>query len=200
MDGEDNNGIDDAVRYIEDIRQAKDLGDLPVGRQVIVIGGGMTAIDMAVQIKKLGSEDVTIVYRRGKKEMSASLVEQQNAQNNGVLIKHWSKPVRLITNDNSVCGVEFEYTSVKDGKLVGTGEKYKIDSDMVFRAIGQTFEDDADGLPTLGSGRISVDENYKTSISGIWAGGDCVNEGEDLTVSAVEAGKKAAESIHMELS
>ena len=200
VDGEDNNGIDDAVRYIEDIRQAKDLGELPVGRKVIVIGGGMTAIDMAVQIKKLGSEDVTIVYRRGQKEMSASLVEQQNAQNNGVLIKHWSKPVRLITNDNSVCGVEFEYTSVKDGKLVGTGEKYKIDSDMVFRAIGQTFEDDADGLPTLGSGRISVDENYKTSISGIWAGGDCVNEGEDLTVSAVEAGKKAAESIHMELS
>ena len=200
VDGEDNNGIDDAVRYIEDIRQAKDLGELPVGRKVIVIGGGMTAIDMAVQIKKLGSEDVTIVYRRGQKEMSASLVEQQNAQNNGVLIKHWSKPVRLITNDNSVCGVEFEYTSVKDGKLVGTGEKYKIDSDMVFRAIGQTFEDDADGLPPLGSGRISVDENYKTSISGIWAGGDCVNEGEDLTVSAVEAGKKAAESIHMELS
>ena len=106
----------------------------------------------------------------------------------------------MITNDNSVCGVEFEYTSVKDGKLVGTGEKYKINSDMVFRAIGQTFEDDADGLPPLGSGRISVDENYKTSISGIWAGGDCVNEGEDLTVSAVEAGKKAAESIHMELS
>ena len=94
---------------------------------------------------------------------------------------------------------EFEYTENKNGKLVSTGEKFSIKADMVFRAIGQTFESSIDNLPKLENGRILVDNNYKTTISGIWAGGDCVKDGEDLTVSAVEAGKIAANSIHNEL-
>ena len=199
LEGEDSEAIDDAVNYIEDLRQSQNLADLPVGRKVVVIGGGMTAIDMAVQIKKLGSEEVTIVYRRGQKDMSASIEEQQNAQNNGVLIRHWSKPSKLLINEKTVNGVEFEYTENKNGKLVATGEKFSIKADMVFRAIGQTFESSIDNLPKLENGRILVDNNYKTTVSGIWAGGDCVKDGEDLTVSAVEAGKIAANSIHNEL-
>ena len=199
IEGEDSEAIDDAVNYIEDLRQSQNLADLPVGRKVVVIGGGMTAIDMAVQIKKLGSEEVTIVYRRGQKDMSASIEEQQNAQNNGVLIRHWSKPSKLLINEKTVNGVEFEYTENKNGKLVATGEKFSIKADMVFRAIGQTFESSIDNLPKLENGRILVDNNYKTTVSGIWAGGDCVKDGEDLTVSAVEAGKIAANSIHNEL-
>ena len=199
LEGENSEAIDDAVNYIEDLRQSQNLADLPVGRKVVVIGGGMTAIDMAVQIKKLGSEEVTIVYRRGQKDMSASIEEQQNAQNNGVLIRHWSKPSKLLINEKTVNGVEFEYTENKNGKLVPTGEKFSIKADMVFRAIGQTFESSIDNLPKLENGRILVDNNYKTSVSGIWAGGDCVKDGEDLTVSAVEAGKIAANSIHNEL-
>ena len=199
LEGENSEAIDDAVNYIEDLRQSQNLADLPVGRKVVVIGGGMTAIDMAVQIKKLGSEEVTIVYRRGQKDMSASIEEQQNAQNNGVLIRHWSKPSKLLINEKTVNGVEFEYTENKNGKLVSTGEKFSIKADMVFRAIGQTFESSIDNLPKLENGRILVDNNYKTTVSGIWAGGDCVKDGEDLTVSAVEAGKIAANSIHNEL-
>ena len=199
LEGENSEAIDDAVNYIEDLRQSQNLADLPVGRKVVVIGGGMTAIDMAVQIKKLGSEEVTIVYRRGQKDMSASIEEQQNAQNNGVLIRHWSKPSKLLVNEKTVNGVEFEYTENKNGKLVATGEKFSIKADMVFRAIGQTFESSIDNLPKLENGRILVDNNYKTTVSGIWAGGDCVKDGEDLTVSAVEAGKIAANSIHNEL-
>ena len=199
LEGEDSEAIDDAVNYIEDLRQSQNLADLPVGRKVVVIGGGMTAIDMAVQIKKLGSEEVTIVYRRGQKDMSASIEEQQNAQNNGVLIRHWSKPSKLLINEKTVNGVEFEYTENKNGKLVSTGEKFSVKADMVFRAIGQTFESSIVNLPKLENGRILVDENYRTTVSGIWAGGDCVKNGEDLTVSAVEAGKIAANSIHNEL-
>ena len=199
LEGENSEAIDDAVNYIEDLRQSQNLADLPVGRKVVVIGGGMTAIDMAVQIKKLGSEEVTIVYRRGQNDMSASIEEQQNAQNNGVLIRHWSKPSKLLINEKTVNGVEFEYTENKNGKLVSTGEKFSIKADMVFRAIGQTFESSIDNLPKLENGRILVDNNYKTTVSGIWAGGDCVKDGEDLTVSAVEAGKIAANSIHNEL-
>ena len=179
LEGENSEAIDDAVNYIEDLRQSQNLADLPVGRKVVVIGGGMTAIDMAVQIKKLGSEEVTIVYRRGQKDMSASIEEQQNAQNNGVLIRHWSKPSKLLINEKTVNGVEFEYTENKNGKLVATGEKFSIKADMVFRAIGQTFESSIDNLPKLENGRILVDNNYKTTVSGIWAGGDCVKDGED---------------------
>ena len=199
LEGENSEAIDDAVNYIEDLRQSQNLADLPVGRKVVVIGGGMTAIDMAVQIKKLGSEEVTIVYRRGQKDMSASIEEQQNAQNNGVLIRHWSKPSKLLINEKTVNGVEFEYTENKNGKLVSTGENFSIKADMVFRAIGQTFESSIVNLPKLEKGKILVDNNYKTTVSGIWAGGDCVKDGEDLTLSAVEAGKSAANSIHNEL-
>ncbi len=200
LEGENRDGIEDAVKYIEDIRQTKELSKLPVGRKVIVLGGGMTAVDIAVQIKKLGSEEVTIVYRRGQKDMPASSKEQKNAQNNGVLIRHWSKPSKLLIEQNTVNGVEFEYTEIKDGRLTSTGEKFKLKADMVFRAIGQTLEEDINNFPKVENGKIQVDEEYRTSIPGIWSGGDCVKDGEDLTVSAVEAGKKAAMSIHKKLS
>ena len=69
LDGEDQlSGVTDAVGYIADLRQAPDKGKLPVGRKVVVIGGGNTAIDIAVQTKRLGAEDVTLVYRRGAGE------------------------------------------------------------------------------------------------------------------------------------
>ena len=200
LEGENRDGIEDAVKYIEDIRQTKELSKLPVGRKVIVLGGGMTAVDIAVQIKKLGSEEVTIVYRRGQKDMPASSKEQKNAQNNGVLIRHWSKPSKLLVEQNTVKGVEFEYTEIKDGRLTSTGEKFKLKADMVFRAIGQTLEEGINNFPKVEKGKIQVDEEYRTSIPGIWSGGDCVKDGEDLTVSAVEAGKKAAMSIHKKLS
>ena len=77
-----------------ELRQAKDQGALPVGRKVVVIGGGNTAIDIAVQSKRLGAEDVTIVYRRGPGQMSATPHEQEFAQTNGVKIKHWARPLR----------------------------------------------------------------------------------------------------------
>ena len=75
----------DAVDYIARLRQAKDLSALPVGRRVLVIGGGMTAIDIAVQSKKLGAETVTMVYRRGPEQMKASLYERELAQTSGVV-------------------------------------------------------------------------------------------------------------------
>ena len=133
-------GVYDAIEYIETLRQAKDLGTLPVGRRIVVIGGGMTAIDIACQTRRLGAEDVTIVYRRGQEQMSASDKEQDWAQTNGVRIKHWSKPMRLVTEESAVSAVEFEYTKLDaSGKLAGTGERYTLAADMVFKAIGQTL-------------------------------------------------------------
>ena len=88
-------GVADAVAYIADLRQASDLARLPVGRKVVVVGGGMTAIDIASQSRRLGAEDVTIVYRRGASRMGASEFERELAQIDGVKIKVNAVPKRL---------------------------------------------------------------------------------------------------------
>ncbi|RPH73711.1 MAG: dihydropyrimidine dehydrogenase, partial [Hyphomicrobiales bacterium] len=193
---EDADGVVDAVDYIADIRQARDLSRLPVGRRVLVIGGGMTAIDVAVQSKLLGAEDVTILYRRGQEQMKASLFEQDLAQTRGVKIKHWVMPKKVLIKKGKAVGLRCEYTVEKKGRLEGTGETFDLPADMIFKAIGQTFVDAAGGALELSGGRIKVDAERRTSVQGIWAGGDCAAGGKDLTVAAVDDGRRAAESIN----
>jgi dihydropyrimidine dehydrogenase (NAD+) subunit PreT len=197
---DDVKGIEDAVDYIADLRQAKDLGKLPVGRKVLVIGGGMTAIDVAIQSKLLGAEDVTILYRRGPEQMKASKFEQDLAQTRGVKIKHWVAPKKVLLNSGKVAGLKCEYMVVKKGRLVGSGETFDIKADMIFKAIGQTYIDTTNGTLKLEGGRIEIDTEKRTSVSGVWAGGDCATGGKDLTVTAVDDGRRAAESIHAFLS
>jgi len=193
---EDAAGIEDAVDFIADLRQVKNFGKIPVGRRVLVIGGGMTAIDAAVQSKKLGAEDVTILYRRGEAQMKASPYEQDLAQINGVTIKHWVMPKKVLVKNGTAVGLACEYTEEKKGKLSGTGETFNLAADMIFKAIGQTYVDVLDGALLLEGGRIKVDQEKRTSVQGIWAGGDCVAGGEDLTVASVDDGRRAAESIN----
>jgi len=195
--GEELKGVEDAIDFIAELRQAKDLSKLKVGRRVVVIGGGMTAIDAAVQSKLLGAEDVTILYRRGKEHMKASEYEQDLAQTKGVRIKHWVQPREIIGTAGRVVAVECDYTAETSGKLSKTGETLRIEADTVMKAIGQTFlSESLGGLIELTGGRIKVDAGRRTSAANIWAGGDCVAGGKDLTVAAVEDGKQAAESIH----
>jgi dihydropyrimidine dehydrogenase (NAD+) subunit PreT len=188
-------GVEDAVAFIARLRQAAHPGEIAIGRRVVVIGGGMTAIDIATQAKRLGAEEVTIVYRRGGEAMNASRYEQELAQTSGVLIRHWLRPVALESRNGAVSGITFEYTRAADGRVIGTGERLTLGCDQVFKAIGQKLDDT--GLPalTLKDGRISVDGERRTSLAGVWAGGDCVAGGSDLTVVAVEDGKQAALSI-----
>ncbi|MEO9528715.1 NAD(P)-dependent oxidoreductase [Roseibium sp.] len=201
IDGEDMSGALDAVDYIADLRQATDLSRLPVGRRVVVIGGGMTAVDIAVQTRLLGAEDVTIAYRRGQDRMNASEYEQHLAQTNGVRIVTWAQPKALVSANGAVTAVELERTEDRSGMLAGTGETITLPADMVFKAVGQTLvQTDLGGALDLEKGRIVVDADRRTSLSDVWAGGDCVSGGEDLTVTAVEDGKIAAESINAALS
>jgi glutamate synthase (NADPH/NADH) small chain len=193
-------GVEDAIAYIESLRQTRDLSTLPVGRRIVVIGGGMTAIDIATQTRRLGAEDVTIVYRRGPDQMSASAKEQDWAQSNGVRIRQWARPVALHGAGGALAAVEFEYTRLDaQGHLAGTDERYTLPADMLFKAVGQILVNDSlDGHAELldtRSGRIAVDAECRTSLPDVWAGGDCVAGGEDLTVAAVEHGKLAAHSI-----
>jgi dihydropyrimidine dehydrogenase (NAD+) subunit PreT len=205
IEGDDLAGVRDAVTFIAELRQEKNRSSIDPGREVVVIGGGMTAIDAAIQSKLLGAEDVSIVYRRGQERMNASPLEQRLAQTRGVMIKHHLMPTRLIAGqDGRVGGIEVEYTKEVDGRLQGTGETAVITADRVYWAIGQTLA----GLATTGpdqriemrDGRIKIDKERRTNVPGIWAGGDCVAGGEDLTVAAVEDGKRAAESIHRAIS
>jgi glutamate synthase (NADPH/NADH) small chain len=193
-------GVHDAIAYIERLRQTRDLSTLPVGRRIVVVGGGMTAIDIATQTRRLGAEDVTIVYRRGPEQMGASPKEQAWAQVNGVRIVHWARPARLQGADGKLSGVELEDTQLDaQGRLAGTSERFTLAADMVFKAIGQVLVREAldghAGLLETDSGRIAVDAERRTSLPGVWAGGDCVAGGQDLTVVAVEDGKRAAQSI-----
>jgi dihydropyrimidine dehydrogenase (NAD+) subunit PreT len=193
-DGENADGALNAVDFIADLRQSSDLSSLPIGRRVVVIGGGMTAVDAAVQSKLLGAEEVTMCYRRGKEHMNASEFEQDLAASKGVVIRHWVAPKRVLTEAGKVTGIELEYTALVDGKLQGTGETFTLACDQVMKAIGQTLATDGEGVELAG-GKIAIDEEGRTSNPRVWAGGDCATGGEDLTVTAVAQGRDAAESI-----
>jgi dihydropyrimidine dehydrogenase (NAD+) subunit PreT len=193
-EGETHANVRDAVDFIAELRQAPDLSKVPVGREVVVVGGGMTAVDAAVQSKLLGAEHVTIVYRRGRARMKASRVEQDHATDAGVRIVTNARPV----NDPAAPAghVAFDYV---DDDQTPTGERFHLPADQVLVAIGQRLDDAPGGLAQEG-GKIAVSGAGRTSLPGVWAGGDCAAGGEDLTVTAVAQGRDAAEDIHASLT
>ena len=192
--GEDRSGVLDAVDFIADLRQADDLVRLPVGRNVVVIGGGMTAIDAAVQSKLLGAESVTVLYRRDRAAMPASRYEQDLAASKGVRFVFNAMPIAILGN-GAVTGVTVEYTRAEGKSLIGTGETFDIPADQILKAIGQTLATTPEELNITG-GKIAVTGPGRTSRKGVWAGGDCAAGGEDLTVTAVAEGRDAAEDMH----
>ncbi|MCB1383190.1 MAG: NAD(P)-dependent oxidoreductase [Notoacmeibacter sp.] len=187
-------GAEDAVEWIAGLRQTDDLASVPVGARVVVIGGGMTAIDAAVQAKALGARAVTVAYRGPQERMKASGFEQELAQIKGVTLAFNMQPRAILAEGGTVTGMVF----LQDGAEV------VIACDQVFKAIGQSF--DAGGLNgssatiRLSGGRIETDREGRTSHSRVWAGGDCTNTGDDLTVTAVAQGRDAAMSIDRALA
>jgi dihydropyrimidine dehydrogenase (NAD+) subunit PreT len=202
--GETLLGVRNAIDFIAELRQAP-KAEVAVGRRVVVIGGGNTAIDAATQARLLGADDVTIVYRRGPGHMTATDKEQAWAQTHDVRIRHWAAPVRLIAggeaNGESVAGVEFARTTLDaEGGLALTGHRFVLPADMVLKAVGQSFVSDLPTeMPAVHQGRIVVDADRRTSLPNVYAGGDCI-AGADLTVVAVQDGKLAAAAIHRQLS
>ncbi len=193
-EGEDHAHVRDAVDFISELRQAANVGTVPVGRDVVVIGGGMTAVDAAVQSKLLGAEHVTIVYRRPRARMSASEYELHLATSKGVRIITGAAPTRLMGNDH-VTDIEFAYTEEGPDGLKPTGETFTLKADQVLKAIGQHL-DGTPGAIRLDGGKIAVEGPGRTSLDKVWAGGDCASGGDDLTVTAVAEGRDAAEDIH----
>ncbi len=179
LSGADLDGVQNAVDFIRVLRQTpKDK--LAIGRDVVVIGGGMTAVDAAVQSRLLGAQNVTMVYRGARERMSASEYEQEHATSAGVRIVYNAAP-KAIHGSGSVTGVEFTYAG---------GDAFILPADQVFLAIGQVL----DGAPIAQDGK-----KLKTNAGRVWAGGDCAAGGQDLTVTAVAEGRDAALAIHAKL-
>jgi glutamate synthase (NADPH/NADH) small chain len=119
------------------------------------------------------------------------------------LIRHFAAPKALEGKAGRVTGVVFERVAPQGAGLASTGEIFRLDADMVLGAIGQVLIPDAFGGAqslVLEGGRIAVDGERRTSLPGVWAGGDCVSGSQDLTVAAVEDGKQAALSIDRTLA
>ncbi|WP_420407095.1 NAD(P)-dependent oxidoreductase [Hoeflea sp.] len=193
-------GVEAAIDFIARLRQADDKSTLAVGQDVVVVGGGMTAVDAAVQSKLLGARTVSLVYRRDREQMPASRYEQDLAAAHGVHLVFNAMPSR-INGANAVESITFEYTTSEGGKLSGTGETFEIAADQVLAAIGQWMQEETGELELDGTTLARENGNKSLSPYGnIWVGGDCAHGGEDLTVTAVEDGKIAAESIHKTLA
>ena len=186
--------VEDAVDFIATLRQVGNLSSLPVGRDVVVIGGGMTAVDAAVQAKKLGAETVSLVYRRGRGAMNASRYEQDLAATAGVHIIAHAAP-KAVNGD----AITLAWTEDGPEGLRETGETFDLKADQILAAIGQTLEGAPEAL-TIERGKIAVTGAGRTSMTGVWAGGDCASGGDDLTVTAVAEGRDAAEDIHAALT
>jgi dihydropyrimidine dehydrogenase (NAD+) subunit PreT len=205
LTGEDAPGLLAAVDYIAALRQADDLSKLPVPQRAIVIGAGNTAIDMAVQIARLGAEEVTLVYRRGFDAMSATVHEQDIAKANQVRMLTWARPQQvLLDGEGKVSGMRFAKTALEAGRLVDTGATFDVAADAIFKAIGQSLDSSVqlDAMARLlqrEGDKIAVDAQFRTMLPGVYAGGDCVAPGQDLTVQAVQHGKLAALAIHHDI-
>ena len=209
LPGEHLAGVQDAVAFIAELRQTADKSQMPIGRRVVVIGGGMTAVDAAVQSKLLGAAEVHIAYRRGPAEMGASPAEQNWALSHGVVIQHGLAPEEILASGPAAAGQAAHVVGVRFARQqrVGdhwqpTGEHQTLAADMVLKAIGQKLDM---GLLAgcglrLHNGRIVADSDGRTGVPGLYAGGDCRLGGRDLTVQAVQDGKRAALAIHSQLT
>lgn len=197
-EGEAKSQVLDAVDFVARVRQADALSKVPVGRDVVVIGGGMTAVDAAVQAKLLGAERVTMVYRRSDAQMCATQEGRHLAASKGVRIVTGAAPLRLL-GEGAVEAVEFAQTRETEDGLELTGETFRVKADQVLKAIGQHLDGVPDGIALSGR-KIAVTGPGRTSLPDVWAGGDCAAGGDELTVTAVAEGRNAAEDIHAELT
>jgi glutamate synthase (NADPH/NADH) small chain len=204
LDNENQTGIYNAVDFIKELRQAEAIEELATPKNsAVVIGAGNTAIDIACQLKRLGTEEVTLVYRRGSEHMSATKHEQQIAKDHEVRIKTWSRPEEIkFNNQGAVSGMVFQKTTLSEGKLVDVDEQFEVPCEAIFKAVGQTltYPESETLLPkTIGS-KLFTKDNFQTNLENVFAGGDCTGVGEDLTVEAVQQGKLAAIAINEQLA
>lgn len=211
--GENLGGIYSANEFLIRVNLMKAYAfpeyDTPIriGRHVAVIGGGNVAMDSARSALRLGAEQVCVVYRRSREEMPARKEEIENAEEEGVIFKFLAAPTRFIGDEKGwvkqmEC-IRMELGPPDDSgrrrPIPVKGSEFLMDTDTVIIAIGRTpnpiIQRTTEGLAVTKWGTIVADENGKTSLEGVYAGGDIVT-GEATVISAMGAGKRAARAIH----
>ncbi|CAN5540910.1 NAD(P)-dependent oxidoreductase [soil metagenome] len=200
--GEDLPEVVDALRFIEQIH-TDPLPQIPVGARVAVIGCGNTAIDAATQARRLGADEVVVIYRRGEHDMSAYAFEYDLAKRDRATFLFHHAPVEVVGRDGHVTGLRLAQTRFNAGGLLEPidGSEFIEPFDMVIKAVGQQKQSDwltklFPELKTNRNGTMARDfDTGQTSLPNVFAGGDCANGGREV-VNAVGEGKKAARGIH----
>jgi glutamate synthase (NADPH/NADH) small chain len=208
IDGEDLEGVWEALDFIFQTHTGP-LTECQVGTNVLVLGAGNTAVDVATAARRLGAETVTIAYRRSESLIPAFTYEYELAKSDGVRFEWRAQPVRIVGMGGAVAGVEFLRTELdRDASRAGVPRtvpesNFMLPADMVVKALGQEpLVDLVAAIPGLNCdrGRVVVDPaTGATSIPRLFAGGDCLRHGGEV-VDAVRDGKTAAQGIHAELS
>ncbi len=206
--GEHLNGCVDALSFIEETK-SKRFDQVTIARRIAVVGGGNTAIDVVTAARRLGAEEVFMVYRRTSEEMSAFDYEYELAKNDCVTFVWQAAPSRVIDDGHGhVAALECLRTqpAAKDARGRSSyvpipGSEFRLEVSMVVKALGQKRKLDFLQQITnlkLKNGCIVVDQTMRSSNPRYFAGGDCVNGGGEV-VDAVAHGKKAATGIHQRL-
>ena len=202
--GEELSGVVGALDFIEKVK-TENWKDVHVGKRVAVIGAGNTSIDAATEAKRLGAEQVFIIYRRSDIEMSAYQFEYELAKKDGIVFHFLTSPKRII-GEKFVEGIECLKMKLGEpdnrGKRKSVsipGSEFTIPVDMIIKAIGQetksSFLNSISGLTIDDEGCVVVgQESYQTTNPKIFAGGDCINGGKEV-VNAAHDGKRAAHGI-----
>jgi len=217
IEGESYNGVYSANEFLTRINLMKAYEfpnvDTPiyVGKKVAVVGGGNVAMDAARSAKRLGADEVYIIYRRSEKEMPARREEVEHAKEEGIIFKVLTNPVRILGDENYwVKGIEVVDMVLGDVDESGRqkpveveGSNHVIDVNTVIIAIGQTpnplIKNTTKGLETNKKGCIVTKDEYgQTSLENVYAGGDAVT-GAATVILAMGAGRKAAMAIDKKL-
>ncbi len=199
--------IIDGLEYIEESKL--DRAKLRIGRRVAVIGAGNTAIDCATIARRLGADHVTIVYRRSEHEMSAYRHEYEFAKAEGIEFRFLSQPTRVVVVKDVVIGLECVSMALGEPDASGRpaprpvpGSEFILPVEQIVKAIGQEKWQWAGTLKfAIQKGFLQVNEDFETSVPGVYAGGDCIRfHGTCSTVMAVQDGKLAAAAMGRKLA
>lgn len=198
--GEDLDGVKDAISFIYHLR-TNNFSATAVGEKVAVIGMGMTAIDAATQAKRLGSKEVTLLYRRTQDEMPCTEHELEIAQLDGCRIIWLASPKEIKGNNGKVTHLVCDVMQLDEPDVSGrrspkpTGETFTLEVDMVIKAAGQMPYNNLIEKLNIQNKQFKIEtNNCATNIKGVFAGGDCVNGGKEV-VDASQAGKDGALAI-----
>ncbi len=210
--GENAKGVFSANEYLTRsnlMKAYREGGATPIlrARKVAVVGGGNVAMDAARSAKRMGAEEVTVVYRRGNEELPARKEEVEHAEEEQIRFQLLTNPVEIISvEQDNVCGMRCIRMQLGEPDSSGRrspveipNSEFVMEVDCVIMSLGTSpnplLKQTTRGLETKRRGEIVADEQGKTTLNGVYAGGDAVT-GAATVILAMGAGKKAAAAIH----